>query len=526
MFAALAFALQASQANASPTLPVGASAEFAAAVRAVEARLVDGDLAGAREAARALPVRTPHIAWDDTGLPAGLRAVREPVLKSAAFYWSRVAKDFAPTEAGGAPDVTIGFAPVLPDGSEGLPLPATVAFGAPFRGTIGLTRGKPGIPLRTEELNQQVAFVLGRYLGVPELPVGFNGSAMRPDPRPNLRTFPPNAPEWRIAAQNLDFADRLRAAVAAGKPLGLAYPVARLAKTTLDLGDIEQGKPLRGAIEIENLGSGPLSYTVTRDCGCFSFIPPGTVPPQGRARIPITINTQEYYTRIDKALLLDSNDPDHPRIEVPVTFRVRPAYRLFRPGGDRVALPPQGGTYDYFLITPPGSPIHPLSVAWNGFQAKVAWEPWSGPLADPEVGEGALPRTGWRFHVTVPKGLDAGRTNGSLTIETDSILFRTLTATLYVQKGIVADDVNLGDVLPGAKASFIVDRPNAPFKITGVDAGPLKAVAVPRRGGWEYRIDLEYPGGAPKGDLLVPVRIHTDDPKQPVVEATARGFVK
>ena len=85
----------------------------------------------------------------------------------------------------------------------------------------------------------------------------------------------------------------------------------------------------------------------------------------------------------------------------------------------------------------------------------------------------------------------------------------------------------MGDLAPGAKASLVVDRPNAPFRILSVDAGPfLKARAVDRRGGWEYRIDLTYAGGAQQGDFMAAVRIRTDDPKQKVVDAIVRGYVK
>ena len=522
----LSLALQTTP-DATAALPAGIAPEFARLALAVEARLVEGDVAGAREAAKALPVRTPHIAWtDDASLPKVLRDSREKGLALVAKRWAHVAKDFAPQIAADSPDLQIGFAPSLPDGPDGLPLASKIEIGTPDRLTIGLTRGKPGVPLRPEELNAEIAYGLGRYLGVPESP--FPGSPMHRDARPNLLTFMPIREETLLAARNLDLADRLRAAAAAGKPLGLAAPTLKLGAPTLDLGATDQGEPVRAILELENLGAAPLEYSLTPDCNCFTPVAPGVVPPLGRAHIRIVVsNTREFVGLQEKRLLLRTNDPERSSVEIPVTFRTRPAYRLFRPGGDRVTVPENGpARFDYFLYTLPGSTLHPTAIHWDGMPANVTWEPWSGTLADPELGEAALPRTGWRFHVGVPAGLRTGRTNGTLTIDTDSPVFQTLMATLYVQKGIVADPVNLGDLEPGASAGFIVDRPNAPFKILGVDAGPFKATWTDRRDGWEYRIDLAYAGGAQKGDLQVPVRIRTDDPKQPVVETVARGFVK
>lgn len=527
MTAALALAVLARQAASAPSLPPGTSMEFAKNVLTVESRLVEGDVAGARAAVQALPVRQPRLAWaNDAALPAALKAKRAEGLAMVLERWNASAKNFAPQVVGSGPaDLTIEFGSGLPDGADGLPLPTRIDSIAPFHATISLLRGKPGVPLRPEEMYMEVAYAIGRYLGVPDAPLP--GSSMYRDGRPNLLTFMPRADDWVLAARNLDLADRMRAAVEAGKPLGLVPPVVHLAKERLDLGSVEQGKPLRGEIDVENLGTGSLDYRVVRDCECFYPIQPGHVAAQGRKTIPFTINTSQYAGRIDKLLLFESNDPDHPTIELPITFVARPAYRLLRPGGDRVVSSTSGGTYDYFFFTPPGSPIHVVTARWEGMGAKVTFEPWSGVLADPDLGEGPLPRTGWRFHVHVPANLPAGRPNGTLTVVTDSRLYPTVPVTLYIQKGIVADDTALGTIAAGDKSSFLVDRPNAPFKILKVDAGPFfKTNVSDRRSGWEYRVELEYRGGAPQGDFVGRIRIFTNDPKQPVIETLARGIVK
>ncbi|RYD57807.1 MAG: DUF1573 domain-containing protein [Verrucomicrobiaceae bacterium] len=160
---------------------------------------------------------------------------------------------------------------------------------------------------------------------------------MHPDPRVDILTFMPRPEEARLASENLDIADRLRAAVQAGKPIGLSLPVIRLPKERLDLGTVDQGMPLRAEFEVENLGAGELRYTVTPDCSCFNPVPDGKVASQGRAKVRLGISTQEYVGQQNKMVLLRSNDPLQPSIEIPVTFRSRPAYRLFRPGGDKVA---------------------------------------------------------------------------------------------------------------------------------------------------------------------------------------------
>lgn len=526
MTAAIALAFLSGQGPA-PTLPAGTSPEFARTAMAVEARLVAGDVPGAREAARALPLRTPRLVWQDEALlTPELRAFRDKAVARAAGAWAQQAVGFSPKASADAPDLTLGFAKLLPEGPDGLPLATEVAPGLPFKATIGLTRGKPGQPLRNDEMGMEIAYALGRYLGVSENPL--KNSAMSRDARAGLISLMPQATEKRVAAANLDLAERLRAAIEAGKPTGLTVPKLLLHKERLDLGETLQGKPLRSWIEIENTGDGPLDYWIEPDCSCFATFPAARLASGGRGKAPVFINTADSLGTMNKSLILHSNDPLRPSIEIPVTFRARPAYRLFRPGGAQVVVPEGGGAYDVFLFTEPDSKLRPVGARWDGVEGKVARTPWSGTLADPEMGEGPLPRKGWRFRVQIPK-LAPGRFPGTLVVRTDDPTYGTLMYAMDAQRGIVAlqESVYLGDMVAGTRASATVLRPNAPFKILGVDAGPLKATWKDQRGGgWEYSIDLEYPGGAARGDFRTPVKIRTDDPKQPVIEVLASGNVK
>lgn len=530
MTAAIALSLLAQVPQAPPArLPFGATPAFAQAALAVDARLAAGDAAGAREALRALPSRTPRLAWsDDAALPATLREARAARLARVVAEWAKGVRGFAPQVIGDAPDLSVGFAPTLPEGADGLPAPVQVSPGTPYRATIGLNRGKPGKSIDADEFGSAVAYALGAYLGVSDSP--FPLTAMHQESMPGMVAYMPQGFDEAIAQKNLELVDRLRDAVETGKPLGLAAPSLGLPLKVLDLGEKEQGARLHGSFLIENKGAGPLEYLIRPDCSCFTI--PRSVPiPAGKSTVVnFEVNTTSYVGQIDKVLLLLTNDPAHPTTELPVTFRATPAYRLFHPGGDRVMVSETGGTYDIFLFVPPGSNVHPTDARWDGeVDAKLTWSEWEGPLADPEMQEGALYRKGWRFRVRIPASLRPGHiSTGTLTVTTDSPQFGTLITSLIAQKGIAAEpeSVYLGLVKPGTQASFLVRRPKAPFKILGVDAGVLKATWHEVQGGMIYRIDLTYEGGAPTGDLLVPVKVRTDDPQHPLVEALASGTVR
>jgi hypothetical protein len=525
MTAAIVLALLA-QGDPSPTLPQGTSPEFAKAALAVEARLAAGDIAGAREAARILPVRTPKLAWaNEDLLSTELRKARDTSFAMVVGRWARGAKGFAPTLTSGGPDVTIGFAPVLAAGADGLPLQTKIDFAPAFQATIGLSRGNPAERINARDLNAEIAFALGRYLGVPENP--FPGSSMYRDARPNLASYWPLPEEAIVAGKNLELADRLRAGIEAGKPIGLSSPLVEVAKPSLDLGEAPQGKAIPGTIEVKNNGEGPLDVVIRPDCNCFHVPAPAHVPAHGSLRIGFAVDTTQYIGRHDKVLLLVSNDPLRPNIQIPVTFRSRPPFRLVRPGGDNLVVPATGGAYDLYLFGGDDS-LSPKSAKLDGVPGKVTFAPWSGTLADPDMQEGPLERKGWKLHVQIPPTLPAGRAPGVLSIVTASPKIRTIQYSFTAQKGIIPlpEMTYFGDVVKGAKASFFVSRPNAPFKIVSVDAGPFKATWRDSKGGWEYVIELTYPGGAAKGEFLTPIRVRTDDPKQPLVEALVSGTIR
>jgi hypothetical protein len=531
MTAAIVFALLARQASAPqqapPIIAAGATPEFAKAALAVEASLVAGDIPAARRALAELPTRTPKVslAGQDV-LPETLRSVLSASFRLSTASWSRYIKGFTIEETASNPDWTLTFAPVLPDGPAGLPVPTQIETGPPFKATLGVGRGKPLRDMSVSQMNTEIAYSIGRYLGVGENP--FPGSAMYRNPNPLAVSYWPSVLEARLANQNLELSERLRAGVEAGKPIGLTASSLELAKPSLELGEVKQGTIIRTQIELKNNGDGPMDFVIKPDCSCFQVPPMSRLEAHRSTAVRIIVDTSAYIGQHDKVLLLQTNDPLKPNIQIPVSFRSRPAYRLFRPLGENFVVPAGGGGYDVYLVNGPGETWHPKAARLKDIEGKVTWSAWSGSLADPDMNEGALPREGWKFRIQLPAGLPSGRVNGALEIDTDSAKVGAVQYAFTAQKGIVplGGTVYFPNVVKGAGTSFLISRPNQPFKIKRVDGGPFKARWHDNRGGWEYAIDLEYPGGAAPGDFLIPIRIHTDDPQQPLVEALVSGTIK
>jgi uncharacterized protein DUF1573 len=92
----------------------------------------------------------------------------------------------------------------------------------------------------------------------------------------------------------------------------------------VDFGDVLPGKTLSQELSVRNHGDGELRITdVAKTCDCTIVGSYDTVlAPGAGTRIRVSLNTPSAPGRTAQAVRIESNDPDQPRIEVPVTATV------------------------------------------------------------------------------------------------------------------------------------------------------------------------------------------------------------
>lgn len=527
-----AILLLSAAAEPAPVVSATANTYFHQAVLTVEEKLYAGEWAAANHFAKLLPKKTLLVKWDDSQVPAASRAEFAKARDEGFRIWADSVKtEIKLTKA--KPDLLFSFQPVLrtmPGSSS--PLGAAHFFSDDpaeprLETVVALKRENPGVDIHPANVANEVSFAIGHYLGIGAL--NNAGTVMGRTNANSVRRFGLTPAEYGSGAKNLAIADTLRAAVKDKKRLIPSKPKIFFDPPKIDVGVIEQGERPEFSLQITNTGNAPLQVLLSADCTCLlqskgAFIDAGkTTVISGNFDSTQAVGKTQH--RID----IVSNDFQRQVVSIPVSANVRPLYRLIFPDGYMKVTDGPTADLTAYLVLNPKVNAKPTKFAVNGLPTDVKAEPWSGVLADKELGEGPTQRTGYKITMNVTNAI-AGRMPSTLVVSTDNPLIPRITKSFFVQRGIVPlpQQLFMGEVGKNpSQFRFIVSRPGKPFKISSIssDLGYLKPKAVAKSDGTEYDILVSYSGKAPSGIVNGRLTIKTNDAKQPVIVVPVRGNV-
>jgi len=108
-----------------------------------------------------------------------------------------------------------------------------------------------------------------------------------------------------------------------------AAPSIRVEPESFDFGRAQPGKTLRKDFTIRNFGDAALVIEgVSTTCGCTAALAAQSrVEPGGRSALRVTFETRRYSGKVERQVLVRSNDPKTPLLEVRVSATVEPATR-------------------------------------------------------------------------------------------------------------------------------------------------------------------------------------------------------
>ena len=522
----------------SPALPLGTTPEYQKAVLGVEKAMEKGDFVAATAAMRLLPHNRPRIAWDDSNVPTRLRSVLMAERDKAFSEWS-AGMSFAPrlVTDGSAVDMKISFQPSLNksvDAKE--PLEVAAFFSTDpkeprLEFVIGLKHGQPLVSSTETDIANDIRFGIGLYLGIAETPIP--GGVMYREEKPS-GVIPVSVYERVIGGRILSFHDDLDACitrkqkVASGVASAFIDPLKLEPPHNLDpkVSDPcdSRATTVHFTIQVTNHGTAAMETRLVPGCSCFSTTEPQTIP-AGQTRLyPLDMNTVEYVGRVNKTIVLLTSDPDKPCIKLPLSVQIRPRYRFLSPQGDTILVGPDGGEFTLYLAVE-GDPFtlegQPNLV---GIPGTVTYEPWSGSLPDPALGEPARPRKGYKLNLDVKPQLTPGHTFVGVDVTTTDSTFRKVSARLWAQRGIIAlpDRANLGHIGPVARSFEItLTRPGKPFHIIGLSADDPKHIRVNQHvtkdRPWEHIVKFTFDGQVESGGYSSNIIVRTDDPDQPKI---------
>lgn len=536
MIAPLFLALLAPATDLGPMLPPGVNPAFQATVVAVEQKLEAGDFEAAAKLGTLLPKTAITIQWDDSKVPASLRAEYAKQRDEAIKTWAGITE--ATIKLGNSkPDLKFDFVEVLPNPpGSGIPAGATYFWSETPGDTrletvIGLKRMTPPEDISPVNIFNETAAALGSYFGLTPQP--FPGTLMGRSDMNNQQAAVAMPAEMLLARETMKVAHDLRDAIQKKKRLTPATPKVFFDPKSIDMGSVTQGDNPTFNVQITNSGNAPLAMRFQPDCGCVSTSEKYQVIQPGSTYVlKGAYNTLQTTGEIHHTILVNTNDGETPNFMVPVTVHVKPLFRFVLPEGNVVKLPEQGTTIPIYLFLADDSNITPKDAQIAGVPGDVKFEPWSGEMADPQANEGPKMRHGYKLTVHLTGTLLVpGRSPATVWMSTNHPSFPTLQTNFFAQRGIVVlpGELYMGEVAPGVrKYSLIVSGPAKSFKINKVSSDwPFVTFETfPNADGTEYRIQATYDGKAPSGPVNGTVTIETDDKAQPVISIPIHATIK
>jgi len=312
--------------------------------------------------------------------------------------------------------------------------------------------------------------------------------------------------------------------------LGLTEgPLIRLDERRWDVGRVPQNSAFRHSFRLRNDGTAPLVIQkVETDCGCTAAMYRDTViAPGASSALDLQFDSRDYEGEVQRVVVLKTNDPAEPRIDLVVRAEVVPAVLVdqrvldfgeVRRGQEPVVMAR--------FLTDARSPFR-IEAPKEG-RSHVAWEVSPSPA---DTGKAMILKA--RLRRDAPMGIFNERVivpvqhpkSGN-----ESIMIR---GQVYSYFRLKEKTLQFGRVRSGekvARTTFITADGTLPYRITsGETAGQGFSVAI-RPAGTGFSVEVTYVGpkftGPPPnaGKVREEIVLHTTDPNEPILrlEAVAR----
>jgi Protein of unknown function (DUF1573) len=337
-------------------------------------------------------------------------------------------------------------------------------------------------------------------------------------------------PAWSLAQQ----AAQQPQAAAAQRTPGPA-PVIDIAEKIKDFGVVPKGEKLKAVFEVKNTGNAPLEITQVRPtCGCtVADKPTQPIPPGGTGKVVAEVDTKDFSGPISKAVLVFSNDPANPNINLVIKAEVRsfidvlPRPQVFFRG----VLQGEEAKEKLKLVSSDGSDFKILSVDNGGgpFVTSFRELPEADRVADRKGQQ-------WEVTIGVPASAAEGLLNYKVAVKTSSP--KAPEVTINVSGAIrpiiqvIPAEVNFGkvgnDTLIGHNILLINNRPSFELKLGDlkIDDPEITTDVITLQPGQRYQVAISLKAGATKGEHKTVLRIGTNDALRKLIEVPVQATVQ
>lgn len=314
---------------------------------------------------------------------------------------------------------------------------------------------------------------------------------------------------------------------------GAGKPTMEVVAKILDFGVVTKGEVIKADFEIRNIGTAPLEITQVRPtCGCTVAKHDKVIAPGATGKIHAEVETASFFGPNSKAILVFTNDPDNPQVNLVVKFDSRSFVEVFpKPLVSFNVLQGEPATDKVILATADGSPLRVTGADTGGGPFKVNYRelPEKERIAN-------LKGPQWEVTITVPADAPQGLLNQKITLKTSNPKAPEVSVSVsgivrpIIQ--VVPGEVNFGTVQAtapiGRNVVLISNRQDPKLELTSVevDNKAFSTEVIPLTTGQRYQVAVTLAAGAAKGTHRTTLRIATNDPARPRIEVPVLAVVQ
>jgi Protein of unknown function (DUF1573) len=318
------------------------------------------------------------------------------------------------------------------------------------------------------------------------------------------------------------------AAPAQGK--AVAAPKIDITQETKEVGTVPKGQVIETDFIIRNVGGSDLIITDARpSCGCTVSSFDKLIKPGAEGKVHTSVDTKSFTGPISKSVLVVSNDPDRPQMNLFVKAMVKPF----------VDIAPQA--YVRFSVVKGDSASQDVILISEekGFKPVVAEtaQPYVkaeiSPTGDKDKIAGR-PGDQYKLAITVLPDAPEGLLNAPVRLTTGVAQQPTLevpvSGIIRPRVSVTPVTVNFGNFTPGKDPitrNIVVtnNKPGSPVKVTKAEVNVPGFITdvVPTQEGVSYTVVVKANEKVKKGAVEGKVTLYTSDKEKAVIEIPLKG---
>lgn len=314
-------------------------------------------------------------------------------------------------------------------------------------------------------------------------------------------------------------------AVADTKADTAAKPVIEIPEKVKDFGTVPKGEKIKAEFMVRNTGQKVLEINQVRPtCGCTVASFDHTVAPGATGKVDAEVDTTGFQGPITKAVLVYSNDPDNPQVNLVIKADVRAFVEALPRSLIRFnVLQGEAATEKVVLVPYEDSEFKVTGTEVSGGPYQVAYRelPEKERIPDRKGSQ-------WEVSVTVPADAPEGMLNQKITVKTTAPkapeVLLTVSGVVRPIVQVIPGEINFGtvpsDAPIGRNVIIINNRQGSELAISKaeVDSDSFKTEVIPLQAGQRFQIAVTMEPGIAKGTHKATLKVATNDPARKTIE--------